>query len=1540
MRLHVIPFSIIFLACGSLGAIAQNNTPSYLESVPLSATITSTGIELNAPAQPGTTSYDVYRRLRNDSDPSWGTATNVTASPFIYTDAVDDQIYEYKVVRRDGPNVIGYGYICAGKDVPASEWSTNNDHFMGNVLLLVESTLASALPTASLDQLREDLRADGYKPLPTLSINANDTPAAVKAQIISAAQGNDVKAIILLGRIPVPLNHNVGINPDGHASEGSGMYNRLWPCDAYYGDLDGVWTLYDCADCMDLNNCPGPPICQECTDACAYDGIFNMALLPSEIEIPVGRIDFSDMTAFASGPDPLTEADLTASYIQRAHGFRSTLIMPKTRSIVFDDLFDYTLAGSGYRSFAPLTGNTAIYSGPPDLPDTDIYQALVSWGGLTNFLFYVDLNGVPNLNNEGSYLWTHGLSGGYPDGTGSYTGGSTEDLSDGLSNGGVFNLSTSSHILRWQTPDNFLRAKIATGNALTNVWSGNPHWYFHNMGIGEPIARSIRQSMNNSPNMNIEEQGYLPFASDLLPTTDDYLPGVPSNVHMAFMGDPTLRMHYVATPSALVSANANGYLHLTWEAAPDLIGGGYHVYKIVDDVPVLLNPDFHPSTSITFDGTNDLPQLTYIEGEEYMVRATKLEVTPSGSYWNLSLGVFGTNPPCSYTLDQTVHSITGSVIWDQNMSVRGSVVVQPGADLMIENATIRFADTRQTNVLTNIIVQPGAVLNIRNATLTSDDCQGPGMWDGIIVLANSYYQWDFNPYTSGTVNIYSGGIVRNALVGVDCSPMQVSQNGFLSGGIINSDECLFENNQIDIRARHAGLFWFENGNGPSSWAASMYPKIKNTTFRTTRLLNYPDEFPKTHVDLFGIGGMRALFTGNTFTNERTSFGSSIEMGHGIKAVHAEINVVPNSDPLLITGEPNIFRNLDHAIHATPIYGGPFTTVVGNTFTDNICGVYVSGETGITVRHNTIEMGKWFGVSLEGIEDMHFDGHHRGIFTTRSWGLNISDNTIARSGTAPVNSLLEGVVVGYTEDHNEVVFKNTASDLTIGFAGEGISADVNGGNPNSIGLQFQCNTNNGNATNLMSRKANGDEANEAFHTIRGIQGNPALAAGNKFDQNTIWDFDKNTVAVPNITYYYDPAFTDQQPMNHPTDVQPLAITGTGNACGDGPGGLVPGGGTITVAVLKPILSTSKYEYGTLRYQYEQLIDGGNTDEVVQEIISTWPQDIWDLRNYLLARSPYLSVQSLQELINKLGVPVAIKTEICVANPEATQKDGFLKWAEFEAFDPLPTYAVAAIRSSWDTRTYRFALEAQMAGKHTRMTQAANHLLDLYRTDSVRSHPDSLRWIWQQVRTNAARYAETGLLLHQRRYSDALALLDAMPQERELRGKEQTERQRMHSYVSVLANAYGAGRDEYRLNAQDVHQLEQLVGEHYDRPAVWASNLLCAQYRICRSPYTGGSPTPKSLMVTYLEGNGEHSAFLKIHPNPATTWASFNYHLPGNSGDLQVSIRDAQGRMIHTMQAAGEKGQLMWDTRGKAPGIYTIELLRNGLLEHTGKLVIQP
>lgn len=380
------------------------------------------------------------------------------------------------------------------------------------------------------------------------------------------------------------------------------------------------------------------------------------------------------------------------------------------------------------------------------------------------------------------------------------------------------------------------------------------------------------------------------------------------------------------------------------------------------------------------------------------------------------------------------------------------------------------------------------------------------------------------------------------------------------------------------------------------------------------------------------------------------------------------------------------------------------------------------------------------------------------------------------------------------------------------------------------------------------------------------------------------------------------------------------------------------------MLQPIvdyLLAEKLAYGNTRYLYEDLIDGGSTDEVVGEITAAWPQDAWALRDYLLGLSPYLSLEALMEAMSKVGFPAALRAEVCIANPEASQSRGFLDWLQNECLQPLPDHLIASIGASWDTRTYRTTLESEMAHHHAEMSQAANFPLHRHHWDEDGAQAHELRDVWQKLRTPAARYAEAHTWLQEGNYAQADAVIRDIPDEHDLKAPGMLERQRMRDYIAVLAAAKADGRSEARLTTGEVEDSQGLVVDAHDRPATWISNLLCFHYQICRAPLTGGS-------IGGPKANRQHPApsvagttmgLLSAHPNPASTWAAVDYDLMAGPEDAAIILRDISRRVVHRTRLSDRRRQLALDTRAVSSGSYTICLINAGREPVTEKLVIR-
>lgn len=362
------------------------------------------------------------------------------------------------------------------------------------------------------------------------------------------------------------------------------------------------------------------------------------------------------------------------------------------------------------------------------------------------------------------------------------------------------------------------------------------------------------------------------------------------------------------------------------------------------------------------------------------------------------------------------------------------------------------------------------------------------------------------------------------------------------------------------------------------------------------------------------------------------------------------------------------------------------------------------------------------------------------------------------------------------------------------------------------------------------------------------------------------------------------------------------------------------------------------YGDLRYLYDGLIDGGSTAEVLDEIVTPEPQDYLNLSSYLMGKSPYLSVEALKAAMEKPGFPSTLRSQVCIANPEATQQDGFMRWLAQECTAPLPAHLLAAIEASWEQKTYRWYLEAAMAGHQANQSQAVHSLLEEL-DDPELFDAERFRAGLQLLRTVDARYAESFLLMEQHRYSEAQQVIDALSTEERLRQREFDERDRMLWWIAYLSDLHQEGRTLGLLTPGEVQGLAAFIAPHYDRVTNAISQTLCFHYDECRPPITGGDEAPKSLRrAASPVAVAEPQARLHISPNPAAAWAVVNWEGATEPSRIIV-VRDFSGREALRRPASGTQGEAALDIRPLAPGTYVVELVGSQGALARAKLIVQ-
>lgn len=502
-------------------------------TVPLTATIATSpaSITLNWP-NPGNANILILRRTKGQAGNSWQQVINIVGSNL--TSLTDNgvavgQIYEYVIQRTvNNFNAFGYAHVAI---------NANPVNSRGKILILVDSTTADAAGV-ELVRLKNDMRGDGWWPIP-FKTGPSSTVQSVKNQILTAYNADplNVKAVLLIGNVPIPYSGNT--NWDGHAEHAG-----AWPSDAYYGDVNGVWTdntVNNTTPARAANvNIPG-------------DGKFDQSILPSLVELQVGRIDFRRLDANAFGaPDHVA---LLKRYLEKNHRWRTGQYIVDNKALV-DDNFGYfggeAFAANGFRNAYPLVGEANII-------EADFF----------------------NDTDSQSFLMGYGCGGGTYQSAGG-VGTSANFAVDSVNI--VFSNLFGSYHGDWDFETNpFMPAALASRGGILNCsWAGRPHHFYQALASGETIGYVMWETMNAQFN-----NGFYGSLGE-------------SGAHVALLGDPTIRAN-VVKPATNFTAAVNGCnsILLNWTASADVVSG-YHIYRAFSQDGPYTRLTINPIVGTTF----------------------------------------------------------------------------------------------------------------------------------------------------------------------------------------------------------------------------------------------------------------------------------------------------------------------------------------------------------------------------------------------------------------------------------------------------------------------------------------------------------------------------------------------------------------------------------------------------------------------------------------------------------------------------------------------------------------------------------------------------------------------------------------------------------------------------------------------------------------------------------------------------------------------------------------------------------------------------
>lgn len=504
-------------------------------------------------------------------------------------EVVPGQRYVYRVQVGSRP---AFPDLVAGVRLPPIE-------DRGAVALLVDETLAGRL-RPELMRLERELVGDGWKVIRrdvprhddrdwTRNTNAI---ARIRAQVKAdwEASGKALRCLYLIGHVTIPYS---GMRAeDLHTGRGDNHWGA-WPADQHYGDVDGIWADRE----------PYPthlaPVTFAITRNDPGDGKFDTEHVPpnaegdTRLEMAFGRLDFAGMPSFGRGERG--EVELLRQYFDKARRYRQGGMPARSAAVAagyFGNAVDLDLLSNAYRIGARLFGG-----GPGGVVEGDLFalpaDEASAWG------FQSGSGAIDRIRSGSPDVVT-----------------SAKLTSPKRQARVLFTMLLGSWFGDWAVgEDNLLRAITASRDyGLASVWVRNAEWRFEAMALGGTLGDSQLLTANESVRYRDPNRG----------TTRT----------LTLFGDPTLRLHVVPPVKGLRGQRSGKGVRLSWaEGEAGVLG--WNVYRSAEGAN---GPYVRVNEALVaervFQDTEVPP------GAMYMVRAAQLVTTGSGSYTNLSLGMF------------------------------------------------------------------------------------------------------------------------------------------------------------------------------------------------------------------------------------------------------------------------------------------------------------------------------------------------------------------------------------------------------------------------------------------------------------------------------------------------------------------------------------------------------------------------------------------------------------------------------------------------------------------------------------------------------------------------------------------------------------------------------------------------------------------------------------------------------------------------------------------------------------------------------------
>lgn len=861
---------------------------------------------------------------------------------------------------------------------------------------------------------------------------------------------------------------------------------------------------------------------------------------------------------------------------------------------------------------------------------------------------------------------------------------------------------------------------------------------------------------------------------------------------------------------------------------------------------------------------------TYCQVRRMQYYAHGWNRTQVGTNQDLSMISYAPDP-CSNTHLTVLDKPSGrdssyQYVLDYALDAHGDIEIHSGIELIVKCELRMPAGSK-------ITVYPGAVLNVDGGTITSN----PGcndFWQGIVVEGSSLYsQYGSTPsgYPHGIVVLKNGALIENATVGIKT----IDNNNYAlpgGGAIVRADNSTFRNN---IKSVHLGEY---SDLGANKGKRNL-SNFKNCLFEWDSTYLDLSKPIKQAIEMVGVNQV-AVDSCTFINNSPSHFIYPSHQGNGIWAVDASARI-----------KNCTFKDVYRGVYAGAAMCSAPVWLEDNVFRNCSYGGIINKADMSVVQQNS--------------------------FINCEYSLNLAET---KAFKVTENTFLNGDHGIYTQNllkHSNELYNNTFTNLDYGIKTAGYAPKSNSG------LSYKCNTFGSNTLYDKDIQVYKGEVDVVQGNCR--DNDPELSyispAGNEFSHTctNLYDDFYAWNHSSKITYSHHnqtgtgPYKPDCYTSNTTKTNQCFTNFSSSKSCPDS--SFLQSFSSVLLsdftAGVATVYSDFKDEYNSQKSNYNSLLDGGNTMDLLDVIDPANDYSSSEIKASLDEHIPYLSDEVIQASIDRDPALVGsdlyqiLRTSSPLSIAIANQIDGLTA--------VLTNTQIADLLTRQGGLTNRDELENEVRWNEQQAELALNELIRAYAIDTLaKDSIDVMIAHLEDWGSNETQEMLIPLYWENEDYSEAQDAITALD--------EQEENESLVYIMQSIHDVLEAG-DSLPVLLPDTAAFESIATDNTLAGQSMAQNLMYRltgkQYElsvpdtVVGGPRSGGENTVNSS-IELIKVSDE----FQIYPNPndgnfILSWKTANPSI--------VKVFDLQGREVFVKEIESNKNNIDVSLPNDAKGV---------------------